>query len=74
MGGESWLLCFYVLLVSRDGYVALSNYATDLSAVCDCSIFLFILTYYFRSIFKYTGFFSPGKSKIELIRICITMI
>ena len=37
-GRESWLLCFFVFLVSRDCCVALPYDATGLSAVCECSI------------------------------------
>ena len=37
-GRESWLLCLFVFLVSRDGWAALPRDATGLSAVCDCGI------------------------------------
>ena len=37
-GRESWLLCYFVLMVSRDCCVALPHGAMSLSAVCDCGI------------------------------------
>ena len=39
MGRESWLLCVFVFLVSRDCCVALPHSVIGLSAVGDCGIF-----------------------------------
>ena len=39
MGEESWLLCVFVFLVSRDCCAALPRSVMGLSAVCDCGIF-----------------------------------
>ena len=37
-GGENWLLCLFVFLLSCDGCVALLRGAMGLSADCDCGI------------------------------------
>ena len=47
MGRESWLLCFVCLPGVCDCCVVLAHDVTGLSAVCDCGIFLIIITYYF---------------------------
>ena len=36
LGRESWLLCLFVFLVSRDCYMAFLYSAMGLSSVCDC--------------------------------------